>query len=513
MSSTNKEKVDYLLLILNCKRYHYKAALQKNTWLKFIPNNYKYYHIIGNINILNDYEFDDNNNILYVNSKDDYLTLPHKIIMAINAIHSRFDYKYVFKTDDDQFLNNNKLFNILPNIISKYDYGGYNVSVDDHYSQYYLIHNELPKNILLKKATYCNGRFYFLNKNVCSFLLNYIDHFKNSIIEDHAIGIKLMEYPNLKILNFNSNNYFLDIPKYVNTKFHIYTECVNCPEIGINAIKSFFKYHPDYIINVYLTNDDMNYINKQYNNKNINYCIVDDQFKLIYNNGGHRATAILWSQIIQNCKNNNQYIIHFDSDVLFLNNMIDNIIVEMINDYDIVGPIRCYKYNLNNRDDIRNMKDTVATYCFGYNPNKINIDNYDEYFIYMIQGIYTPDRHPILDFFDPITFNMYKNNAKIKYINFDIIGGLNEYGSRNNKYSSFNSLFDVGDKIIHFSAVGSGLNYRKNNLLNNSNISSYHQAGIKSLNIYEYSLYGKEYDDLDDNIREFKLFISNKLQD
>ena len=500
------KKTDIILLILNCEKYKYKSTFQKTTWLKYLPNNIIYYHLIGNPNLNTEYLIDDNNNILYVKTKDDYLSLPHKVLKGIYAVNNTFDYKYIFKTDDDQFLVNTKLFNVLNNIINNYDYGGYNVQVEDHYSKYYLVHSELPKDILLKKAKYCYGRFYFLKKEVCQFLLKHPDHFKNSIIEDHAVGLTLSNYPNLKMLNFDSNLYLIDTPQYVNQKFHIYTECVNCPEIGINAIKSFYQFHPDYILNVYLTQDDLDYINKIYQNKNIKYFVVEDRIKEVYNTSGHRATAMMWANIINTCKNQKLSIIHFDSDVLFLGNIIDDIIDGLTN-HDIVGPIRCYKHNLNNRNDIRHMKDTVATYCFGYNPTKITVND-DEKFIYMVEGLFTPDKHPILDFFDPVTFNMYKNNATVKYIDFDIIGGLKENGSRENKYSEYNKLFDVGDKIVHFSAVGSGLNYRKNsNKYKHESVLFYFLAGIKSLKIYEYVFDDKEYPELDDTIRNFKKFL------
>jgi hypothetical protein len=202
--------IDNVLLILNCEKYKYKANFQKTTWLKNLPSNYIFFHIIGNPNLNDKYLFDFSNNVLYVKCKDDYLTLPYKVILSIYAIVNTYNFKYIFKTDDDQYLTNNKLFEILPKLIQNYNYGGYNVSVETHYSQYYLVHNELPKDILLEKATYCNGRFYFLSKNICEYLITRMDNIKNKIIEDHAIGLELMNYKNIKILNFNSNLYFKD---------------------------------------------------------------------------------------------------------------------------------------------------------------------------------------------------------------------------------------------------------------------------------------------------------------
>ena len=54
-------KQDYILLIMNCKKYEHKANLQKNTWLKQIPDYIHYYHVIGDETLEYDFLFDDKN--------------------------------------------------------------------------------------------------------------------------------------------------------------------------------------------------------------------------------------------------------------------------------------------------------------------------------------------------------------------------------------------------------------------------------------------------------------------
>ena len=102
---------DFILLILNCEKYKYKAEKQKETWLKYLPDNLLYFHVIGkkieNINennSENEYEIDDENKVLYVNTKDDYNSLPDKVITAYKIINKLYKFKYIFKTDDDQML-------------------------------------------------------------------------------------------------------------------------------------------------------------------------------------------------------------------------------------------------------------------------------------------------------------------------------------------------------------------------------------------------------------------------
>jgi hypothetical protein len=503
--------IDYVLMILNCNQYKYKADFQKQTWLKILPKNIIYFHVIGLPELKDQYQFDISNNLLYVRNEDDYISLPSKTINAINAINNTYAYKYILKTDDDQTLIDNNFFNNLFNTLdnNKLHYGGHIINCVENISKYNTIHKELPADILLKACLYSSGRFYFLSKEVVPFLL-----FKKQLIykhffEDHAIGYYLSDFPLLRILSLDISKIFVDTTTYINSKYHIYTECIGCPEIGINAIKSFIKYHPDIQLHAYVDNKDIPYIKGDNNIDLKQIILVETNESLLhqYQQNGHLATAILWANIINN--NKNKYIIHIDSDTWFRGNLIYDIINYMENGYDLVGPVRCYKNNLNNRKDLGHLKDVVSTYCFGFNPLKI--DNFEiNLFINMIRGFTNPLNHPILDFFDPVSFNILKNNGKIKFIDYNIIGGLNELGSKRNN-NDFNKLFDVGDKIVHFSAVGSGLTYRKSQLLKkHSNIPiSYLNAGLKSLGIYEYIFNDIESIYVDDTIRQFKKTILN----
>ena len=69
---------DYILLIMNCKKYKYKADIQKSGWLKNLPNELIYFHVIGDTEIEEDYIFDYNSNLLIIKVEDDYNSLPKK---------------------------------------------------------------------------------------------------------------------------------------------------------------------------------------------------------------------------------------------------------------------------------------------------------------------------------------------------------------------------------------------------------------------------------------------------
>ena len=53
---------DFILLIMNCKKYAEKASLQKTTWLQNIPSRLKYYHVIGDEELVTPFKFDEENN-------------------------------------------------------------------------------------------------------------------------------------------------------------------------------------------------------------------------------------------------------------------------------------------------------------------------------------------------------------------------------------------------------------------------------------------------------------------
>jgi hypothetical protein len=207
---------EYILLIMNCKKYEKKALFQKMTWLKKIPSYLKYYHVIGDTNMETDYEFDNENNVLKVRVEDDYNSLPKKVIASYIAVNNTFNYKYIFKTDDDQILVNNQYFDLLCNLIKvkepKTHYGGFIVDVKQPYmSEYHRLHPELPKQLPLYITKYCSGRFYFLSSEAVQYLILKRANIEREFLEDYAIGFNLSKTLKENILLISTNKYFTDI--------------------------------------------------------------------------------------------------------------------------------------------------------------------------------------------------------------------------------------------------------------------------------------------------------------
>ena len=207
---------EFIMLIMNCKKYAKKALFQKQTWLKTIPSYLTYYHVIGDETLDTSYKFDNDNRILWVKEADDYNSLPKKVISAYQAVYETFTFKFIFKTDDDQILVKPQFFDILKNLIYNkvppIHYGGYIVDVKQPYmSQYNKIHPELPSQLPIYATKYCSGRFYFLSKSAVLNLLDKKEKIANEYLEDYAIGFHLENRFKLNILSLATNTFFTDI--------------------------------------------------------------------------------------------------------------------------------------------------------------------------------------------------------------------------------------------------------------------------------------------------------------
>jgi hypothetical protein len=206
---------EYIMLIMNCKKYVKKAAFQKRTWLPLIPSYLKFYHVVGDETMSDPYRFDEENRILWVRIPDDYNSLPKKVINAYEAVFNTFQFNYLFKTDDDQILVNQKFFDMLTGLIIRKaprpHYGGFIVNVDKPYlSQYNKIHPELPPNLPVLKTKYCNGRFYFLSRPAIENLISKAVNIEKEYFEDYAIGFNLDPFFKTNILHMSTSNFFKD---------------------------------------------------------------------------------------------------------------------------------------------------------------------------------------------------------------------------------------------------------------------------------------------------------------
>lgn len=240
----------------------------------------------------------------------------------------------------------------------------------------------------------------------------------------------------------------------------IFTVCYNCGKILKKALESFFKYHPDTIVHVFGTAKDFKELKEFRKNLEFIELSGDEKLKEYYKNG-HLGTTYIFTKVLKKEYGNYSKVIHFDSDVIFREECLSDIINGFNDGYDLIGQRRAYEKNRCKRTDLYGIPDVVSTFFFGINIDKISDYDFDTLHR-MAVGYYNPLGHPILDAFDPVCFDVLKNGGKIKFLDFNEYGSSNEEGSLVNDYGELNTLFDFGRKIIHFAGIGSGMNFYYN---------------------------------------------------
>ena len=219
MMDNGKIKQDYLLLIMNCVKYRKKALIQKSDWLQRIPSYLKYYHVIGNENMDKDFLIDEEERVIWVKAKDDYNSLPSKVIAAFSAIQQTHSFKYIFKSDDSVLLQNDKFFDtiigVITRMVPKVHYGGKIVNVEIPYmSKYYLLHPELPKDMIIQSTKYCTGSLYFLSSEAVTNLLSKRESVCKEYLEDYAVGLNLHPFFKKIMLPISSDKYFKELEEW-----------------------------------------------------------------------------------------------------------------------------------------------------------------------------------------------------------------------------------------------------------------------------------------------------------
>lgn len=218
---------DFVLLILNCEKYRYKAKKQKETWIPKFTSTFPdipYYHVLGSLHLETDFSFNNEEHTLCVHAGDDYNSLSRKVLHAFQAVvHAFPDVKYILKTDDDQIATDISIFQFLStsllrkwnNSTQRIHYGGCLMHVRRPYvCRNYQVHPELPTNLMIKATTYCSGRFYFISKEAVLELEQHYAEIYKEYVEYYAIGYYLPERMKKTALYIDVDHYFQDDPVY-----------------------------------------------------------------------------------------------------------------------------------------------------------------------------------------------------------------------------------------------------------------------------------------------------------
>jgi hypothetical protein len=266
----------------------------------------------------------------------------------------------------------------------------------------------------------------------------------------------------------------------------IWTEAFNCAELLNPVLKSFCK-SSEFHVNAFVFDfefDKINFFNDQViyhiiptklDIRNVKKSLIGKWIRSGYKKG-HLGTARFWSYLIKSRKE--KYFVHFDSDILFLADSINDFELGFSKGATCIGRRRMYLRNKNNIDKVRGIRDCIDTVFFGF---KTNILRFLPYFLLtpLIRGAGSINYFwSTLDFFDKVTLILAKF-GKIVYLDSPEAGVSAEV----NYDSKFNKSF-----IEIFSAVGTGCSlwnrFGSAGSLNLDKLSDYQKHALSNYSFY-----------------------------
>jgi hypothetical protein len=275
----------------------------------------------------------------------------------------------------------------------------------------------------------------------------------------------------------------------------IWTEALGCGEILPPAVDSFLAHHLD-TLHVFGYPQDL--INLPKSSRVIPMPIEEkdpanprdldfaSEIKKAYKNG-HEGTAFLWAKVITSREE--EYLIHLDSDTVFLKDIISPIVTKLVGGYGIVGTRRPYRVQARNgnvqgyrRAFFYFYRDAVNTHAFGFNRNFIEESDFGK-IQDKILSRYKNRLHqklfPVIDFFDALTFSISRK-SRIFYLD----------SANQSKSGEHNRDGEFESSMISFAAVGSGCNFYKNPEVKTSE--SYKKFALASFSLYSKYLLNKD---------------------
>lgn len=207
---------------------------------------------------------------------------------------------------------------------------------------------------------------------------------------------------------------------------------------------------------------------------------------------GHGGTAFVWSQIFTNLRAQGfRQVIHLDSDVIFLGEVLSEIESRLAGGFQLVGPRRRYRHTSTPQTRYRKfiywfVRDAVDTHCFGMDLAKLPEDA--QLLEKRINGgglnRLTQRAFPVIDFFDRVTFS-YFSKSEISY--------LDSKSQRSHLTKKRHEKEDLlKELLIVFSAVGSGCSFLKSIDIDKNH--PYVQHALQSFALYSKYFLGQRID-------------------
>ena len=187
------------IIILSCRKRMDHARQKIEKFKQYYDKNIECKIFVGG----NSGEIFEINDVVYLNIPDNYESLPLKVSTACDWFFKNYDIDYIFKTDEDIFIDFPKLYNLFYEKVSnKILYGG-NVAFFIPFKTDYHF-NKCESKILNKKILdidfygyYCSGGGYFVNKKAFNDIYDYLNKLQqnvNMISEDLNMGIAFNEH-------------------------------------------------------------------------------------------------------------------------------------------------------------------------------------------------------------------------------------------------------------------------------------------------------------------------------
>ena len=249
-------------------------------------------------------------------------------------------------------------------------------------------------------------------------------------------------------------------------KVFIWTEAFNCGEILEPMLSSYIK-HNTHPIHVFGTENDLEKISikseliiyKTLSNQKIFFKSVEKWILSGYKKG-HLGTAALWEHLINS--RSESIFIHLDADTIFLADVISDLVNAIeIEGFSIAGSRRPYRnrpYRQKGKDAfmLNARVDCINTDCFAF--NKRYVSKYPRFWLRRKILGKRVSIYPVVDFFDPVTFEIIRKGGKIKYMD-SPNGGL--FSNINKKSKFITDRISFGGVLNKFK----GLRFLDDNLV------------------------------------------------
>lgn len=186
--------------VFNCPKYGFRVKGIRESWLKRVPANMKVFFVYGRPGNPASVERD----IIYLDCPEAYEKLPEKTHRFLEFCLANFDFDYIFKTDDDSFIDFDRF---LAFDLDSGDYIGQfkdnplgEVGKTWHYGKCSDRSYEVPyeKEFVCGWAT---GGGYFLSRKGSEIAVEKTaSRFSESLFEDMMIGEALTLDPRIKVV-------------------------------------------------------------------------------------------------------------------------------------------------------------------------------------------------------------------------------------------------------------------------------------------------------------------------